>query len=125
MEREKEEHNRTNELLRDTKRDLHRAEDEIEDKTHQLEQSQKKVLEVEVEKDNHISKQTELEVKLKQAEQRCHELYQEVMNSNSKGMERWKDMQVKYEDSQTLINKQLSAIETLNSKISDLRDVNN
>jgi hypothetical protein len=36
------------------------------------------------------------------------------MNSNNKGMERWKDLQIKYEQSQDVITKQLGAIDELN-----------
>ena len=47
------------------------------------------------------------------------------MDSNNKGVERWKDMQVKYEESQNIINKQLTVIEELNKNINSLKDVNN
>jgi hypothetical protein len=33
------------------------------------------------------------------------QLYQDLMNSNNKGMERWQEMQRKYEDSQEMITK--------------------
>ena len=47
------------------------------------------------------------------------------MASNTKGMERWQEIQKKYEESQDVINKQLSAIDQLNQKISALKDINN
>jgi len=36
---------------------------------------------------------------LKNAEDKCQSLYQELMNSNSKGVERWQEQQKKYEES--------------------------
>ena len=62
---------------------------------------------------------------LKAAENRCQQLYQDLMNSNTKGMDRWEDIQKKYEESQAVITKQLAAIDELNKKISALKDVNN
>ena len=40
-------------------------------------------------------------------------------------MDRWQDIQSKYEESQDVITKQLAAIDELNHKISALKDVNN
>jgi hypothetical protein len=62
---------------------------------------------------------------LKEAEEKQQQLYQDLMNSNNKGMERWQDMQKKYEESQTVITKQLLAIDEFNTKVSNLKDINN
>lgn len=59
------------------------------------------------------------------AEEKQQQLYQDLMNTNNKGMERWQDMQKKYEESQAVITKQLTAIDEFSKKISDLKDVNN
>jgi hypothetical protein len=47
------------------------------------------------------------------------------MDSNNKGVERWKDIQVKYEESQNIITKQLGMIDQLNKNINELKEVNN
>ena len=47
------------------------------------------------------------------------------MNQNNKGVERWQEIQIKYEESQTIINRQLVIIDDLNKNISSLKDVNN
>lgn len=62
---------------------------------------------------------------LKNAEEKCQSLYQELMNSNAKGMDRWQEQQKKYEESQGIITKQLQVIDELNQKLSELKDVNN
>ena len=62
---------------------------------------------------------------LKNAEEKCQNLYQELMDSNSKGMDRWQEQQKKYEESQGIITKQLQVIDELNQKLSELKDVNN
>lgn len=67
----------------------------------------------------------ELKAKLKASEKRCNDLYEQMMNSNNKGMERWQDIQVKYEESQAIITKQLKVIDDLNKQIVSLKEVNN
>lgn len=47
------------------------------------------------------------------------------MNSNNTGVARWQSIQQKYEESQFVITKQLTALEELNQKVSQLKDVNN
>jgi hypothetical protein len=47
------------------------------------------------------------------------------MDSNSKGMDRWQEIQRKYEDGQSVITRQLSVIDELNQKITALKEVNN
>ena len=43
--------------------------------------------------------------KTKAAEERCQHLYQQLMDSNAKGMDRWQEIQRKYEEGQNVINK--------------------
>lgn len=62
---------------------------------------------------------------MKNAEEKCQSLYQELMNANTKGMDRWQEQQKKYDESQAIITRQLQAIDELNQKLSDLKDVNN
>jgi phosphoglycerate-specific signal transduction histidine kinase len=40
-------------------------------------------------------------------------------------MERWQEIQRKYEDGQDVITKQLSAIDELNQKVNKLKEINN
>lgn len=46
------------------------------------------------------------------------------MDSNNKGVERWQDIQKKYEHSQGIVTKQITMIEELNEQIQKLKDVN-
>lgn len=47
------------------------------------------------------------------------------MDSNNSGMERWQDIQKKYEQGQSVITKQLTVIDELNQKVNALKEVNN
>jgi hypothetical protein len=47
------------------------------------------------------------------------------MDSNSKGMDRWQEIQRKYEEGQNVITKQLIVMDELNQKLTALKEVNN
>ena len=47
------------------------------------------------------------------------------MDTKSRNVDKWVDHQKKYEESQEIISKQLIAIDELNKKITDLKDVYN
>lgn len=66
-----------------------------------------------------------MKTQLKESEKHCKDLYEQLMSQNNKSVERWEDMQRKYEESQAKLSKQLEAIEGLNQQILKLKDVNN
>lgn len=67
----------------------------------------------------------ETKLQLKGAEQRCTDLYNQMNSSNKEGIDRWQEIQLKYEESQSMISKQQKIVEELNQQIHDLKDINN
>ena len=61
---------------------------------------------------------------LRTCEEKCTTLYQELISQNKSGVDRWTDIQRKYEDTQTLLQRQLSANEELQSKLLEYKELN-
>ena len=61
---------------------------------------------------------------LKTCEEKCTTLYQELISQNKSGVDRWTDIQRKYEDTQTLLQRQLAANEELQGKLLDYKELN-
>lgn len=125
VEREKDAHKETERLVHDYKRDKQDLNDRLTDQKEETARIQRSLLEAQVSLDGETAKLVESKRLLKEAEEKQQQLYQDLMNSNNKGMERWQDMQKKYEESQTVITKQLLVIDELNTKVSNLKDINN
>lgn len=125
VEREQEAHKETQRLVHDYKRDKQELNDRLTDQKEETARVQRSLLEAQVSLDGETAKLVDSKRLLKEAEEKQQQLYQDLMNSNNKGMERWQDMQKKYEESQTVISKQLLAIDEFNTKVSNLKDINN
>ena len=62
---------------------------------------------------------------LKNAESRCQQLYQDLMDSKKEAFQNHSQMQQKIEEAQEVISKQLAVIDTLNQKLSQVKDLSN
>lgn len=61
---------------------------------------------------------------LKRCEEKCTQLYQEVINQSKTGVERWTDIQRRYEDSQALLQRQTQINEDLQAKLAQYKSLN-
>lgn len=61
---------------------------------------------------------------LKKCEEKCTQLYQEVINQSKSGVERWTDIQRRYEDTQALLARQTQINEDLQAKLAEYKSLN-
>ncbi|TNV86320.1 hypothetical protein FGO68_gene14015 [Halteria grandinella] len=68
-----------------------------------------------------VGRHRETKELMKKCEEKCTQLYQELIATNKEGVERWSDIQKKYEDSQAALARQAQINEDLQNKLSEYK----
>lgn len=71
-----------------------------------------------------VARHAETKDLLKKCEEKCTQLYQEVINQSKTGVERWTDIQRRYEDTQALLARQCQINEDLQGKLAEYKSLN-
>jgi chromosome segregation ATPase len=96
----------------------------LEDQKSEITASRKETDQVRRDLDGEASRHRDTKDLLKQCEEKCTQLYQELISQNKSGVDRWTEIQRKYEDTQTLLQKQLAANEDLQTKLMEYKELN-
>jgi hypothetical protein len=60
---------------------------------------------------------------LRSSEEKCTGLYQELISAGKQGVERWTDIQRKYEESQSMLQRQIQINEDMQGKLAEYKQM--
>ena len=105
VDREKESKREMELQIHDLRKDKSYIQEQLNEKKDEFFKVQKQQLEVQHSFELCDQKLRDTVTQLKNAEEKCHQLYQDLMDTKSKNMDKWSEHQNKYDESQEIISK--------------------